>query len=421
MQRKFKNWMIQWVIIFFVILALIEFSPYAFAPVILKKSFSRKELRNELEQYSGIKNETDSVSAEKKDKYLGEHVIHPYLGFVNDPLEIHNRFGFLGSDPLVKESQDTIHICLLGGSVAKQLYQFSGDYLKNQLKKYPEYRNKEINLILIALGGFKQPQQLLALNYFISLGAEYDIVINLDGFNEMVLPFSDNLAFNIHPSFPRHWSIYSRKHINPKTQMLLYEQSQLKEKEYNLRKVFNRSFLKYSNMGLLFWKVLDNKKKNKIVEIDQHLRKEIQNSLTTFQSTGPPYHFKDTLKYFSEQAELWEMSSKQMNALGNAFDFNYYHFLQPNQYFDGSKKLTKEELKTAYKSGDYDYKTAVRKSYPMLREKGRKMVEENIRFKDLTMIFAKEPGTVYSDICCHFNQYGYNAIADTIAAFIANN
>ena len=31
--------------------------------------------------------------------------------------------------------------------------------------------------------GYKQPQQLMAYNYLLSLGAEFDAVINIDGYN----------------------------------------------------------------------------------------------------------------------------------------------------------------------------------------------------------------------------------------------
>jgi hypothetical protein len=98
---------------------VIELSPYAISPLLLKKPFSRREFRSELERQTFKAKKSDSTSENNNDVYLGEHVIHPYLGFVNYPLEIHNKFGFLGPDPLVKKSNDTINICLMGGSVAE--------------------------------------------------------------------------------------------------------------------------------------------------------------------------------------------------------------------------------------------------------------------------------------------------------------
>jgi hypothetical protein len=55
--------------------------------------------------------------------------------------------------------------------------------------------------------GWKQPQQPLALSYFLSLGAKYDVVMNLDGFNELALPFLNNLRAGVYPFFPRLWNL----------------------------------------------------------------------------------------------------------------------------------------------------------------------------------------------------------------------
>jgi len=35
--------------------------------------------------------------------------------------------------------------------------------------------------------GYKQPQQLLVLSYFLSIGQPFDMVMNIDGFNEVAL------------------------------------------------------------------------------------------------------------------------------------------------------------------------------------------------------------------------------------------
>ena len=35
--------------------------------------------------------------------------------------------------------------------------------------------------------GYKQPQQLLVPTYFLSIGQVFDLVVNIDGFNEVAL------------------------------------------------------------------------------------------------------------------------------------------------------------------------------------------------------------------------------------------
>jgi len=58
------------------------------------------------------------------------------------------------------------------------------------------------NLVILGFPGYKQPQQLLALAYFLSLGAEYDLIINLDGYNDIVLPVTDNYNLGSTPFSP---------------------------------------------------------------------------------------------------------------------------------------------------------------------------------------------------------------------------
>ena len=37
----------------------------------------------------------------------------------------------------------------------------------------------------LALFGYKQPQQLTTLAYLMSIGGQFDLVLNIDGFNEV--------------------------------------------------------------------------------------------------------------------------------------------------------------------------------------------------------------------------------------------
>jgi len=42
--------------------------------------------------------------------------------------------------------------------------------------------------------GFKQPQQLQVLTYFLSVGQEFDMVVNIDGFNDVVWALNNNAS-----------------------------------------------------------------------------------------------------------------------------------------------------------------------------------------------------------------------------------
>jgi hypothetical protein len=56
----------------------------------------------------------------------------------------------------------------------------------------------------MALGGWKQPQQLFALQLAWLRGGEFDAVINLDGFNEVAM-VAQNVGSGVPAWFPRGW------------------------------------------------------------------------------------------------------------------------------------------------------------------------------------------------------------------------
>ncbi len=403
-----------------IIIFTLEIAPFIIGSFILVEGYSRRKVKQELMQGSVTKIFADDTITAQKEEYLSEHIVHPYLGFVHEDSDNYNSFGFPDAQPILRRSDSVINICITGGSVAKQLYQFSGKELIRLLQHEPAFAKKKINLVSLALGGFKQPQQLLVLNYLLTLGAEYDYVINVDGFNEVVLPFSDNMPFQIFPAYPRHWNVYSRKALNKKAVLFLGKQAVIKEKQQRLAELTINSPLRISNFILFIWKVRNQGMTHRLIEMESQLRSELQNSEAGLQTRGPAFNYSDTAGIFAYQANYWGQCSRQMHALASHFNFTYLHFLQPNQYLAGSKNLTSEELSVAYEAGDFAYKKAVQLGYPLLIEEGKKLQGEGLRFEDLTQLFNNEHATVYADKCCHFNLKGYNTIMNKIAGAIVS-
>ena len=65
---------------------------------------------------------------------------------------------------------------------------FSGDSgtlreSRAALERLPAFEGKRVEIVCTALGGYKQPQQLFSLMYFLALGGHFDVWVNLDGFN----------------------------------------------------------------------------------------------------------------------------------------------------------------------------------------------------------------------------------------------
>lgn len=138
-------------------------------------------------------------------------VPHPFLGYVYNPrfnpaamLAFHSvpasDWGFLDDKaPLRAPSHSEVVIGIFGGSVAFWFSVKGVDAMLQELGALPELRGKRLVVVRTALGAFKQPQQLMTLNYLLALGGHFDIVVNLDGFNEIALAPGSEIPKGIFP------------------------------------------------------------------------------------------------------------------------------------------------------------------------------------------------------------------------------
>lgn len=425
-------------IIICVTITVVELGSILIYPIIRKKTFSRKDIQSKLAIKSILKN----FKKPEIYKYQKNHILHPYLGFVANPRlypldwefsrnnsnTVINEQGFLGESPLVKKQKNSVTIAIFGGSFAMNFYLDSKETLEKELNRLPQFKDKEIKLISIAMSGYKQPQQLLALIYFISLGAEYDIVINIDGFNEVALPLSENIPSNVYPSFPRMWHFYSSRMLDVQSTLQFANLTKLKQKRKKMRDTLSNSRVSCSNFVLVLWEILDTKfgseinlQSKKLEEMTSNIGKKSEDR--NYERSGPSLpRYANENDFFGEMAAYWGKCSIQMNNLAKVNGFDYFHFLQPNQYLKNSKKLTKQEKANAYYDGaDYLFKIAVEYGYPFLLAYGEKLVEKNVNFTDLTMIYEQTKETVYEDMCCHVGKFGNDIIAKEIAATIGNH
>ncbi len=379
-----------------------------------------------------------TVVSSQRPEVFRNHILHPYLGFVASPgiytadwefsrqgrTQTVNEFGFPGPSPLQKKKKGAVTLCILGGSFAMNLYLDSRETLVEELKKRGFHGTEEITVVSLAMSGWKQPQQLLALNYFISLGASYDAVINLDGFNELVLPFIENVPADIFPFFPRAWPLYTSQLGSDWFTPEMAEVIRLREKEEQLRRRFSGWWSRRSNFCLLWFEVLDSRVRNEITVADQSLeealrRKQATRSAERFGPAAPKYTAAE--EFYDAMGAYWESCSRQMNELCRARDMTYLHFLQPNQYVRDSKPMSEDERAVAYtwSTSRYPGKTCVENGYPYLLAHGNALRRDGVNFTDLSMVFKTIEEPLYEDSCCHVNKRGNDLIAVRIAEILA--
>jgi len=122
-------------------------------------------------------------------------VVHPFVGFVSNPDRAPglSQYGYPKSSQLGRQrTDDRVVIAVVGGSVAQGFAAAGLPVVIEQLQRDPAYAGKEIVAVDLAVGGYKQPQQLMTLTYLLTLGFEFDVVLNIDGFNEVALHQAEN-------------------------------------------------------------------------------------------------------------------------------------------------------------------------------------------------------------------------------------
>ncbi|MBU1086097.1 MAG: hypothetical protein KKD05_01105 [Candidatus Omnitrophica bacterium] len=354
---------------------------------------------------------------------VGQFIIHPYLGFVYNPdnLDI-TRFGFLDTkNPIQKKTDGKIIIGIFGGSSAEILGQFGAETLKNDLLKDPEFEHKEIIVLNLAIGGYKQPQQVMVLNYLLALGGEFDFVINLDGFNELVLPVLRNLPNQVNPFFPRRWDlkVVDSAILYPQI-VILADILKLEQKKLRQANLVHCGILRFSSTARLLSYCLDRSLNLRITVKRTQLfdlqNKQIQDTRSVV-GHGPEFNYDNQQDLYEQLTALWARSSKQMDDLCAANKIEYFHFIQPCQYVPDSKIMDAEELKAAF-DPDARHRQTVINGYPVLRQQAEGLKQQGIAVYDLSMVFENYSQPLYIDTFCHFGQEGSQIIAQAIAKTI---
>jgi hypothetical protein len=378
--------------------------------------FSFSEARRQLDAIAPASSSESGVIglADLKWNEFAE-VLHPYAGFVADPEQNKpmwkvSDFGFVLNDapnPILKRTAGKTIVAVFGGSFANSAYLS----LKNLLAKEAPGQGREFLVLNFSMAGDKQPQQLMVLNYLLALGAEFDVVINLDGFNEVALPVAENIPAGVNPFYPRGWDRRTANAINSVTIRLIGLVEVTKTQRQNWAQTFQRLGLYHSPLLFLVWQMRDRGLARTIYKTNEKVR--ASGNAKPYVMRGPHYSGEGEEKTYRDLVEVWKRCSVEMKYLCDANGAKYFHFLQPNQYVEGSKPMGAAEQHQALNAKN-PYKPAVVRGYPMLAEAGRELQHSGVNFTDLTMIYSTHDGLLYTDDCCHTNTEGSDIAARRI-------
>lgn len=319
--------------------------------------------------------------------------LHPYLGYINACSRFDSK-GFIKEHNLKKNSslkeENVFRVLVLGGSVANHFSRKNTleEELNKRLESSININNKyrKVEIINTALGGYKQPQQFFTIGFLLAQGYRFEAIINISGFNEIALPLAENYINQIAPILPR-------------------DHADREDKEAFLVSTYRQ-----------VKPILD------LHPITRYLYPKINSFASkSFKSKKyKPYSFdlpKSRDEAFIFAKRIWIDSSNMSAAISDFYQIPYFEFIQPNQYVKSSKIFTEKELSENILSYEIiPYRKPIEDFYLEINVKDFSI--PNNRIIDLRYLFENEKKDIYSDACCHFNDYGNKLISKEISNII---
>lgn len=394
-------------------LLLLEIGSYAMLAAFFEGPGQVREKRHAL--FSVDFNQAGLITAGRTKQY--QYIPHPYMGFVYDAsynINV-NPLGFVGEDILNSDAARDYNVVIAGGSVAANFFVLEAGELEKRLSALPGLAGRNINMACVAIAGYKQPQQLLAVNYLLSLGARIDLLINIDGFNEITLPFNDNYPNGVFVFYPTMWKDLTDGLGDARRRTLVGELTLADGARTTLAGWFSAAVLDRSMIANLTWVLADNVLAGKTRRVLHELERS-SGTLTPFQKGPPNEGTSDDLR--ERLAGNWAVSSLLLNDLAKGGRFAYVHVLQPNQYVPGSKPLSEREKEIAISTTPGVAETTAR-GYELLARRIPELRRDGVDFLDATLVFQDVREDLYFDTCCHFNKQGNDVLLDAVMAFVS--
>ena len=355
---------------------------------------------------------------------LSGDVLHPYFGPIHRPgvrPETNNiGFGAAQAFPYARANDRQFLVGILGGSVARAFCDRGTRRLIAALQRDAALANREIVPLCFSHEGYKQPQQLIVLAYFLSLGQQYDLVINIDGFNEVALGSrNDERGRDISMPSPIHidplLNLIDQATLTPARVRALARISGDKERLNRLRDRMAR------NRGAAVHVALDryygftmNRYQAEVAAYDALPSNPPASSVLLL---TPPVRQRDAAGVYADIAAGWAQASLLMRDLLSTRGVPYVHVLQPNQYFT-RRVFSEDEARVALNSGT-PFKVAVERGYPALERQSETLAARET-FLDATKTFDADAAPMYEDDCCHYTDRGYEVLAEAIARRITD-
>ena len=258
------------------------------------------------------------------------------------------------------------------------------------------------------------------------MGQKFDLVINIDGFNEVALANINNqngLDF-VMPSSSHVQALTGLANNSLSTRALktLLRIKDNKPKIKNALETLKDCPLASCNAVMsLYLEDLVNNYRRDVARFERYRQKPSEEgspaeSVIYFYMQDP---ILTDAKLFPKIANHWAKSSILIHEVLKENNIPYFHILQPNQYYPTKRVFSEAEKKVAF-SQDSPYQDAVKKGYPLLLKEVNELKANQINFFDGVAILDDTKEPAYIDNCCHYQKIGENILSNFVADSVFN-
>lgn len=308
---------------------------------------------------------------------------------------------------------DGFRVLLLGGSVAANFGFHGRERLLERLAADPRLAGRELDLLGFARPSHKQPQQLHALATLLSLGFEPDVVINLDGFNEVAIGL-DNARRGLHPVQPAagQWLplLGGAEAERAQRDAVVVARARLLEA---LDAALASARLSSAVLGAPLIGEARRRDRELVAAEEALVAAASERALAGGGPVGPA--LAEGVDALDACVALWSDASRSLRDLCAGRGVTYVHLLQPTLHDVGSKPLSDEEHASGGAAAVWI--EAAREGYPRLRAAGEALRAEGVPFTDASGVFEGVETTLYHD-ACHFRRPGHELLAEVVAGAV---
>jgi hypothetical protein len=341
----------------------------------------------------------------------GTRLLQPYTGWENVRTQ---SLILQDADYYARpESRAIYDVCVLGGSVAETFGELGAQRLRELLAADPRLAGRDVRVHDFGFGAYKQPQPATLLVYLLALGHEPDAVIELDGFNEAALTFS-NAKLGGHPLYPylAGWASAAQG-LRPDWELgeRMHEVRSAQDRASSFAEwlrdsgAWRSSFL--AQLGLARVHALRRDYALAYKQLEQFLQTGSQEG----HSAGPLFD-PHPAAVAALAVRAWEQCALSLKGICAARGIDFLEVLQPTLHDEGSKPLTEKER--ANGGAGAEWIEGVKLVYPELRAAGARLAQRGVAFFDASGVFREHPEDIYVDVC-HFREHGNEILAEAIA------